>query len=127
MRMKKIIVPAIVAVTLITACGPTVMVTKLGDVPGHPSPNVIKVYHEGDEIGRAYHEIATLSVHDKRWGLEASSLRTMIINEAQKIGAEGIIIKKMEEVGGGGLGLSTTLILPKRPKQVLTATAIIFD
>lgn len=117
---------ALAAAIVLAACGPEVKVTPLGAIPGRPNPAVIKVFYEGEVIGRPYTEIATLTLDDRAWGMEEQELRKMVITKAQNMGAQGIIIHKVEEVRSGGLPITATLLLPKKPKQVMTATAIIF-
>jgi hypothetical protein len=96
-------------------------------MPGRPNPKLIKVFREGEVVGRPYTEMAALSLDDRAWGMEEQELRKMIITKAQEVGAEGIIIHKVEEVSSGGLPITATLLLPRKPKQVMTATAIRFD
>lgn len=92
----------LLACLVLVGCGPKVEVTPLGPLPDGPNAGEMDVYTSKASVNRPYTEIALITVDDKGWEKSEATLTQLLIDEARKMGADGLILLDQERRSDSG-------------------------
>lgn len=112
-----------------TACAPTVEVTPLGALPTTRSVGATaQVFTNSEAITRPYREVALITVNDDGWGYSEGELLTLLLERANEIGAEGVIVLGQEtrSTGGAFIPSGNTLTYYEGNERIVRGSAFIY-
>jgi hypothetical protein len=118
-----------VLLVLLAACAPTVEVTPLGALPTTRSSDATaQVFTNSDAITRPYREVALITVGDDGWGYSEGELLTLLLERANEIGAEGVIVLGQETRSTGGAFIPTgnTLTYYEGNERIVRGSAFVY-
>ena len=124
--MRGFILRSLISALLVflVSCSPRVDVAPFGTLPSQPTINV-DVYTNTTAVTQPYREIALITVADEGWDRGEGELINTILEEARKIGADGVILLSQETVDQGGTFVAGTYI--QSQEKVFRATAIAYN
>ena len=125
MRESILKISAFALLIFLASCSPRVDVAPFGTLPSEPTTGDIDVYTNTSSIAKPYREIALITVDDEGWDRGEGELINTILEEARKIGADGVIILSQETVDKGGTFVAGTYI--QSQGKVFKATAIAYN
>lgn len=115
---------------LLSACAPTVEVTPLGALPTTRSVGTTaEVFTSSEAVTRPYREVALITVSDNGWGYSEGELLTLLLERANEIGAEGVIVLGQEtrSTGGTFIPSGNTLTYYEGNERIVRGSAFIYS